>query len=62
MTLKLEHSFQDANDIFSVIKTAFSEKCLQEVMSNIVFLASDGTSVNTWLKNGWTKLYIDKMS
>lgn len=41
---------QDGSGIFSTIKTASSKRDLQELMSNVAFLASDSLSVNTGLK------------
>ena len=47
---------QDAVGVFSVIKKAFSENGLEFLLEKIVFLASDGPSVYTGMKNGLISL------
>ena len=52
---------QDAHGIFNAIKNAFKEKDLFDLIEKIVFLASDGASVNTGLNNGLIKFFQDEM-
>ena len=47
---------QDAEGIFSGIKKAFTDEGLEHLLRNIVFLASDGTSVNFGIKKGLISL------
>ena len=39
-------SSQDAEDIFSALKKAFADEGIEKLLKNIVFLSSDGASVN----------------
>ena len=43
-------SSQDVQDIYSAIKSAFKNTNLEHLLSKIVFLGSDGASVNTDIK------------
>ena len=52
---------QNANGIFSEIKTAISENNPQKKMANVVFMTSDGSSVTTGLKIGLNKLVKHKI-
>ena len=47
---------QDAEGIFSAIKKAFADEGLEHLLRNIVFLASDGASVNSGIKEGLISL------
>ena len=47
---------QDVVGVFSAIKKAFSDNRLEFLLEKIVFLASDGASVNTGMKNGFFSL------
>ena len=43
---------QDVKGIFSALKKAFADEGLEHLLRNIVFLASDGASVNSSVKKG----------
>ena len=45
-------SSQDASGIYEAIKKAFTEAGLETCLDKLFFLASDGATVNTGLKNG----------
>jgi hypothetical protein len=47
---------QDAVGVYSAIKKAFSDEGLEFLLEKVVFLASDGASVNTGIKNGLISL------
>ena len=47
---------QDAEGIFSAVKKAFADEGLEHPLINIVFLASDGASVNSGIKKGLISL------
>ena len=47
---------QDAEGIFSAIKKAFANEKLEHLLRNIVFLVSDGASVNSGIKKGLISL------
>ena len=50
---------QDASGIYEAIKKAFTKVGLENCLDKIVFLALDGATVNTGLKNGLIKLIRD---
>ena len=47
---------EDAEGISSAIKKAFADEGLRHLWKNIVFLASDGASVNSGIKKGLISL------
>ena len=53
LTLGLDNS-QDANSIFEAIKKAFEKRDLWALLDKLIFLSSDGASVN-----GGKKIWID---
>ena len=53
LTLGLDNS-QDANSIFEAIKKAFEKRDLWALLDKLIFLSSEGASVN-----GGKKIWID---
>ena len=47
-----EPPLQDASGIYQAVITAFTKNGLEDVLDKLVFLASDGASVNNGLQNG----------
>ena len=54
--LGLEGS-QDANSIFEAIKKAFEKRDLLALLDKLVFLSSDGASVNSGKKSGLISIF-----
>ena len=48
--------FQDVEGIFRALKKAFADEGLEHLLKNIVFLASDGASINSGIKKGLISL------
>ena len=52
---------QDAIGIFNAIRNALEEKSLNEIFEKIVFLCSDGASVNSSLKRGLISCFKEQL-
>ena len=59
--LRLEDS-QDANGILDPIKAAFEKYNLLSLLEKLMFLSSDGASVNSGKKSGLESLFMNRMS
>ena len=59
--LRLEDS-QDANGIFDPIKAAFEKYNLSSLLEKLMFLSSDGASMNSGKKSGLESLFMNRMS
>ena len=57
--LRLEDS-QDANGIFDAIKAAFEKHNLSSLLEKLIFLSSDGASVNSGEKSGLLSLFCEQ--
>ena len=57
--LRLEED-QDANGIFDAIKAVFEKHNLSSLLEKLIFLSSDGASVNSGEKSGLLSLFCEQ--
>ena len=51
---------EDANDIFEAIKKTFEKRDLLALLDKLIFLSSDGASMNSGKKSGLISLFTEE--